>query len=958
MKQINQQITGGLSMNIFSFEHAIKMKKLYFILCFQLLLGLVHAQVVPKGISYQAVAHNLKGDLLPNQKVSLKIYLFGNENNTRHNHYSETHEVSTNGIGLFNLIIGEGVRSEGNYGTIPWSTENIWLEIAIKDKGQSGFSTVTNSKLLAVPYAFYAQSANQIIQPGKASQLSPPEPGVVSTQWSVFGNANTNSSGNPYHINSLGTTDKVDLFLISDNVERFRILKNGDITTKLNFEIGQNLKVGQSAQIGLTATIDDSLVVKKNVFFNTDTGVTINYGPFTVAKGSPSLLSGKLTVDQATDLNAELNVDGPTDLNDRLNVNNMSPTKLTGTLQVDSSTVLNDALNVNQASPTALTGTLEVDSCATFHDKVKILSIYSTDTSGIAPSGSLQVGGGAFIKENLYIGGVAKFGGPVAFGGAVSITDGTQSVSPGTGALKVTGGTGIGLNLNVGGASVIAGMLTILDPTESIDSASGALKVLGGVGIRRRLNVQGATSFSNTLTIGGVTELNNTLFVKSSGSFIANFSNGNISNGISIQVNNAVPEWANNYMEFRNSSSGVVGYIEGENSTQLVNNGVYYNEIEKLNFRIHTAELAIVIAGATLLVAGKSLIGALASSTGCAGLGFCATAPIASLIVKATFDVGGATADLINNSFRTVDAIADKDAYIAYKAARVGVTYESGAGDYAEWLPKANAEETFLPGYIVGLKNGFISKQTSDAQKHLVISTQPIVLGNTPSENLQSRYEKIAFLGQVPVRVLGRINAGDYIVPSGNHDGLGRGIAPDKIKMEDFAQIVGVAWSANAKEGYGVVQVAVGLNGSDINKKVVEQKNRIQQLREKFDQRNQLLAQLVPGYQEMAGYRLVAGNNSDLPGSSLKSSPGQPSIHDFAKSLSYFEFSKEQLSDILNQAQALVNQKGNNLEADPFWAKIATDQAYRQTFIEEIQKSARNELPRLLELNLQRINTK
>lgn len=948
--------TGKRSMNFLGFENEFKMKKLYFIFCFQLLLGFAHAQVVPKGINYQAVAHNLNGDLLRNQKVSLKIYLFGNENNKRINHYSEIHQVTTNGLGLFNLIIGEGVRSEGHYGMVPWSTENIWLEIAIKDKGQSGFSTVSNSKLLAVPYALYAQSANQIIHPGQASRLSPPEPGVISNQWSVFGNAKTNLSGNPYHINSLGTTDKVDLFLITDNVERFRILKNGDITTKLNFEIGQNLKVGENMQVGLTTTIDDSLIVKKNVFFNTDTGATINYGPFTVAKGSPTLLSGLLIVDQATDLNAVLNVDGPTDMNDSLTVNNMSPTKLTGTLQVDSFTVLNDALNVNQASPTALSGTLEVDSCATFHDKVRILSIYSTDTSGVAPSGSLQAGGGAFIRENLYIGGIAKFGGPVAFGGAVSITDGTQSVNPMTGALKVSGGTGIGLNLNVGGAAGIGGMLTILDSTQSIDTTTGALKVFGGVGIRRRLNVKGAASFANTLSILGTASLNNTMYVKNSGSFIANFINTSNQNGISIQVANAVPEWANNFMEFRNSSGGVVGYIEGENSTQSVNNGNYALEIEKLNFRIHTAELAIVIAAGTLIVAGKALIGALASSTGCSGLGFCVTAPIASLIVKATLDVGGAAADLINNSFRTVDAIADKDAYIAYKAARVGVTYESGSGDYAEWLPKKDAEETFLPGYIVGLKNGFISKQTSDAQKLMVISTQPIVLGNTPSENQKSRFEKVAFLGQVPVRVFGRVNPGDYILPSGDHDGLGRAIAPDKMKIEDYTHMAGVAWSANDKEGYGVVQVAVGLNGSDINKKVVEQKNRIQQLREKFNHRNQILAQLVPGYQEMAGGSGSPTSNSSLLGSMGNVGTRQLSMANFAKTLSYFEFSQGQISEILDQAQALVNQKGNNWDADPFWSKISSDPAYRQSFIEEVQKSARNELPRLLEQNLQRIN--
>jgi len=929
------------------------MKKLYFILCFQLLLVAARAQVALKGINYQAAAHNPQGNLLRNQQINLKIYLFGNENDKRVNHYSEIHQVTTNQQGLFNLVIGEGLRVEGQYGLVPWSTENIWLEVAIQDKGHSGFSSVSNSKLLAVPYALYALTANKLIHSGNASQPAPPEPGVISNQWSVFGNANTDASGNPYHINSLGTTDKVDLFLITDNVERLRIFKGGDISAKLNFEIGQNLKVGQNMQVGLTATVDDSLVVKRSVFFNTDTGATVNYGPFTVAKGSPSLLSGRLTVEQATDLNAALNVDGPTDLNDRLNVNNMSPTKLTGTLQVDSFTVLNDSLNVSLGSPTAFSGTLEVDSCASFHDKVRILSIYQTDTSGAAPTGSLQVGGGAYIRENLYIGGVAKFGGPVAFGGAVSITDLTQSVNPMTGALRVSGGTGIGLNLNVGGAAGIGGMLTLLDLTESIDSTTGALKVFGGMSIRRRLNVRGATAFAGSLNIGGISTLNNTMYVRSSGNFIAQFTNTSNQNGISIQVANAVPEWANNFMEFRNSSAGVVGYIEGENSTQSVNNLLYAHEIENLNFRIHSAELAIVIATATLFIAGKTLVSALSSSTGCSGLGFCVAAPITSLIVKATLDVGGAAADLINNSFRTVDAIAEKDAYINYKAARVGVTYESGSGDYAEWLPKSNDGEVFLPGYVVGLRNGFISKQTTDAQKIMVISSQPIVLGNTPPESLRSRYEKVAFLGQVPVRVMGRVHAGDYILPSGNEDGLARGMAPDEMKAEDYANMVGVAWSAHDQEGYGVVMTAVGLHGSEINKKVVEQKNRIQRLREKVTQRNQVLAQLVPGFQELASGSNSTVTRSVRPGSSPGNSQGQPSLKEFAKSLSYFEFSQEQISEILDQALVMARQKGTQPDEDPFWAKIESDQAYRKSFIEEIQKSARNELPRLFEQNLQ-----
>ncbi|MBL0109629.1 MAG: hypothetical protein IPP42_01675 [Saprospiraceae bacterium] len=84
----------------------------------------------------------------------------------------------------------------------------------------------------------------------------------ISTEWSVLGNAKTDASGNLFRINSLGTSDFVDVIMITDNVERLRILPGGDIITKLNFEIGKNLNVIGSAGIQNNLTIGDSLIVK------------------------------------------------------------------------------------------------------------------------------------------------------------------------------------------------------------------------------------------------------------------------------------------------------------------------------------------------------------------------------------------------------------------------------------------------------------------------------------------------------------------------------------------------------------------------------------------------------------------------------------------------------------------------------------------------------------------------
>ena len=90
-----------------------------------------------------------------------------------------------------------------------------------------------------------------------------------------------------------------------------------------------------------------------------------------------------------------------------------------------------------------------------------------------------------------------------------------------------------------------------------------------------------------------------------------------------------------------------------------------------------------------------------------------------------------------------------------YSGTRVGVMYESGSGDYAEWLPKENPKQNFQPGQIVGSFNGRISNITQDCEKLFVITDRPIILGGEMSPELQSTYTPAAFKGQVPVYVKG-----------------------------------------------------------------------------------------------------------------------------------------------------------------------------------------------------------
>jgi len=913
------------------------MKKLYFILVFQIsILVAGYAQVIPKGMNYQAVARNLKGELISNESIRLKIYLFGNEKGGRTDHYIEIHEVTTNELGLFNVIVGEGKKEEGEYGLIPWNQENIWMEVAVQDKERTGFATVSSSKLMAVPYAIHAITADRLVDQNTSpvATFAPPEPGVISTEWSVFGNAKTDASGNIFRLNSLGTTDVVDLIMITNNKERMRIFSTGDILTKLNFEIGKTLNVGDHLFVNENAMVGDSLIVKKNVVLNNVSGSTINYGEFTVANLSPTLLTGTLTVDKITDFNTTLNVERSTHLNGRLYVNKHAPSKFSGTLVVDSITNINDALNVNNISPTYLTGTLEVDSGAVFQDRVKILSAYSTDTSGATVSGSLQIGGGAYIRENLYVGGIAKFGGPVGFGAAVAITDGTQSTSKGTGALKVSGGVGIGLNLNVGGAATIGGMLTIKDLTQSIDSTTGALKIFGGMGIRRNLQVAGAVSIANAFTVNGVTTLTNVLNVTNASNYIAEFINSTDQNGISIQVANPNPGWSNNFVEFRNSGGGVVGRIEGENGSQYTSNPDYVRRLTLINTWVDAAELIVIEAALNVAMASADVAAAASSSTACLGLGACVTFPIPSLIIVA---VAKLALRIIAVSLAGVGldrAFDNKDAFIAYKAARYGVTYESGSGDYAEWLQKSDTAEHFIAGDIVSMNSGKITKKITHNSKLLVISTMPIVLGNMPDPEQIRNYEKVAFLGQVPVLVNGIVNPGDYILPSGKEDGWGIACIPANMRVEDYSRIVGVAWSGSMNDTLSYINVAIGLYTGDINKVIVDQEKMIDKLETEFNETNKVLVKMVPGFKEAADFTEAETSTQSISSSASKSP--KPSFAGTPNPISVIEIRKTQMMETMGVVEKTFIENGGSLEAVEIWKHIKSDPGYIDQFIKDL----------------------
>lgn len=141
-----------------------------------------------------------------------------------------------------------------------------------------------------------------------------------------------------------------------------------------------------------------------------------------------------------------------------------------------------------------------------------------------------------------------------------------------------------------------------------------------------------------------------------------------------------------------------------------------------------------------------------------------------------------------------------------------GVMYASGNGDYAEYLPMLHERDTLHERQIVGVRNGRLTLETDHVDHLVVVSTAPIVVGNLPPKG--ERAEPVAFMGQVPVDVLGQVQAGDFILPSGDADGFGIARSPEDLRPEDLGQIVGVAWTSGNDKHFNTVNVAVGLTTS------------------------------------------------------------------------------------------------------------------------------------------------
>lgn len=718
------------------------------------------AQSIPTGMKYQAVARNASGEVLPSKNITLRIELKSAPDKGGKTYYAEEHAITTNQLGLFDLVVGEGKSGLGLFKNVPWSNEDIWMAVSLKEKGIS-FSAVTESRLLAVPYAFHAATAGRLIGDMNA-KLAGNDPGTPSNVWSLQGNTKSNASKD-----RLGTADYVDLVIVTNNLERMKIAANGNININNSLNIDKNLSVANDLSVG------KDLTVTKNINLNTTGGATNVNGALTVNQASPTVLSGTLNAQQAVDFDASLNVDGNSTLN-TLSVT--GPTtfdknlKVGGTLSVDGATTLNSDLTVANSAKTTLTGNFKAMENA-YVDK------------------SFEVGGRTILFGEL----IATQ--PSTLHGLIVESFTTEHKTP----FHAHSSVDIDGSLNVDGPSTLKS-LTVTGPTNY-----SYLKVKDSLTVDGITKINGLSAFYNNVfiekgylnvrenaLIDGNLQVKKTAFLHkgfqtSGSSIISSDTDGpdyawgsyplqveGSNQGIWITVDGAATE-ANNFVTFASHDGGIKGCIEGQTLDEKKNSFDYIWANFMLAFDI--AQPAAEAIACALNV--PTDLGEIASN--------------------------GAAAAVASDNLATWNSIENNNA---------GVAFVSGNGDYAEWLPKGDKNEIFSYGDILGVNGGNISKVTKGAANYMVVSKAPIVLGNMPpSEAEKKDYEKVAFMGQVPVKVMGAVEIGDYILPSGKNDGFGYAVHPSQMSAKQYREIVGVAWSkSSGQSGFSYINAAIGIS--------------------------------------------------------------------------------------------------------------------------------------------------
>ncbi|MEI6751561.1 MAG: FISUMP domain-containing protein [Paludibacter sp.] len=147
------------------------MKKLVFFSLAAILLVAIAVAQVPSRFSYQAIVRDEAGNSIKNKEVAVRFsVLSGSVSGSQV--YTETQRITTNANGLMTTEIGKDTLTT-SLKNIPWGSGSYFLKTEIDLNDGSNFTLNSVSQLISVPYALFAEKANQAKSAESISLTSP-----------------------------------------------------------------------------------------------------------------------------------------------------------------------------------------------------------------------------------------------------------------------------------------------------------------------------------------------------------------------------------------------------------------------------------------------------------------------------------------------------------------------------------------------------------------------------------------------------------------------------------------------------------------------------------------------------------------------------------------------------------------------------------------------------------------
>ena len=343
--------------------------------------------------------------------------------------------------------------------------------------------------------------------------------------------------------------------------ERFSVGKLNSGDTEKFSVIGAtgNTDIQGTLTVAGETNINDSLIVNaSNESFHIQNGSGVN--KFTVdTDNGNTIIEGTVNINGVVDIDADFAVRNGT--TDKFFVDNVTGnTNIEGTLTADGHTELNSTLNVDNnttlggtltvANNTEINGTLDVDANFAVRSGTTDKMTVASSTGNIATDGTLVVAGQTTINDSLIIqsnsevvnvnngSGVTKFSidtdngntniiGTLTVGDATQINDTFQTSGVNTftnnteqtltgsyaadGAIRLTGGAGIGKNLAVGGGLRVY----------------GGTELTGALDLNSSANISGSTVIENQLIVKADNKVFKIQNASAADKFVVDTDNGN-----------------------------------------------------------------------------------------------------------------------------------------------------------------------------------------------------------------------------------------------------------------------------------------------------------------------------------------------------------------------------------------------------------------------------------------------